>query len=148
MDFVAWHGRTLTDHLDLSSHYQPLGYGFISLSLYGVTSSPHYAAVMIRPTPAAQHHYPSLVPNQWQQIFDSEAAQGYGPVIIAATGAASSPLYASVFEPQNPIALTRNGLTSSPNPWQLQQIISRTCRNEGASITECFCSFTGYEDLG
>src|SRR5258708_6845816 len=114
MDFMAWHGRTSADHLNLVNQYQALGYGFISLSVYGVTSSPHYAAVMIRPAPTAQHPHPSVPGHQWQQIFDSEAAQGYGPVIIAATGAASSPLYAAVFEPQNPIPLTRNGLASGP----------------------------------
>lgn len=115
MDFMAWHGRTLADHRNLANQYQALGYGFISLSVYGVTSSPYYAGVMIRPAPAAQHHHPRVPRDEWQQVFDSEAAQGYGPVIIAATGEASSPLFAAVFEPQNPIPLTRIGLASAPH---------------------------------
>ena len=122
MNFVGWHGQTLASHVSLTTQYQTQGYGFISLSVYGATSSPVYAAVMVQPAPAAQHQYPGVLGNQWQQTFDSEAAQGYGPVIIAATGPASAPLYAAVFEPQSPIPLTRNGLPSGPDPWSLQQI--------------------------
>jgi hypothetical protein len=42
--------------------------------------------------------------------------------MIAATGPASFPLFAAVFEPQDPIPLTRNGLPSGPDPWNVQQI--------------------------
>ena len=122
MDYVGWHGQTLASHLNLTNQYEPQGYGFVSLSVYGATSSPYYAAIMLRPAPATQHHHPSVPGSQWQQTFNAEAAQGYGPAIVAATGPASGPLYAAVFEPQNPIPLTRNGLASGPDPWHLQQI--------------------------
>jgi len=110
---VTWHARPLTDHSDLAKQSQALGYGFISISIYGDTASPLYAAVMIRPAAATQHHYPSMRSDEWEQVCGSEAAQGYGPVMIAATGAASSPLFAVVFEPQDAIALARIGLSSS-----------------------------------
>ena len=112
MNFVAWHGKTQTEHVNLTNQYQSKGYGFISLSVYGATTSPYYAAVMVNPSPGAQHTYPVVPGNEWQQIFNSEAAHGYGPVIIAATGPASGPIFAAVFQPQNPIPLTRNGLGS------------------------------------
>src|SRR5262249_8141638 len=38
--------------------------------------------------------------------------QGYGPVMIAATGSSSDPRFAAVFQPQNPIPLTRHLLKS------------------------------------
>ena len=39
-------------------------------------------------------------------------SKGYGPVILAATGSASDPRLAAVFQPQVPIPLTRHGLRS------------------------------------
>ena len=122
MNFVGWHGQTLAGHVTLTTQYQVQGYGFVSLSVYGTNTTPYYAAVMIQPAPAAQHCYYDLAASAWQGIFDSEASQGYGPAIIAATGPASGPLYAAVFEPQNPIPLTRNGLPFGPDPWNVQQI--------------------------
>jgi CubicO group peptidase (beta-lactamase class C family) len=112
-DFYAWHDATLAEHISLRDTYYNQGYRFLTLSVYASTSSPYYAAVMIRrAVTVTQHDWPSVPGDQWQATFDSEAAQGYGPVIIAATGPASSPLFAAVFEPQQPIHLTRNGLTS------------------------------------
>ncbi len=122
MAFVAWHNQTLTDHLGLTKQYEAQGYGFISLSVYGSTSSPYYAAVMVQPSPAAQHHYPAVPVNQWQQLFNQEAGQGYGPTMVAATGSAVSPLYAAVFEPQDPIPLTINGIGLPIQGWQAQTL--------------------------
>src|ERR1700686_4438887 len=44
--------------------------------------------------------------------FNDEAQKGFRPVILAATGSSSNPLFAAVFQPQNPIPLTRSRLTS------------------------------------
>jgi CubicO group peptidase (beta-lactamase class C family) len=138
MNFVGWHGQTLATHLSLTSQYQAQGFGFVTLSVYGATSSPYYAAVMIQPAPAAQHCYANVAGNTWQQTFDAEAAQGYGPTIIAATGPASSPLFAAVFEPQNPIPLTRNGLPSGPDPWNVQQINNGGMTNGPSAVGDLF----------
>ena len=126
MDWIAWHGRALTDHVNLTNQYTAQGYGFISLSIYGSIASPYYAAVMIQPAPSQQHHYASVPGNQMQQTFNSEAAQGYGPAIIAASGATSNPMFAAVFEPQNPIALTRWGL-----PWVVTRDSLQQLNNGG-----------------
>ncbi len=140
MNFVGWHGQTLASHLSLTSQYQAQGFGFVTLSVYGATSSPYYAAVMIQPAPAAQHCYATVAGNAWQQTFDSEAAQGYGPAIIAATGPASGPLFAAVFEPQDPIPLTRNGLPSGPDPWSVQQINNGGVTNGPSAVSNLFVS--------
>jgi hypothetical protein len=117
MNWVAWYNQTLPEHVSLYNQYKAQGYGFISLSIYGFPSTgPYYAAVMIRPAPSQQHHYPNVLGNtQVQQTFNLEAPQGYGPVMIAATGPAAEPMFAVVFEPQYPIALTYWGLGSDSN---------------------------------
>jgi CubicO group peptidase (beta-lactamase class C family) len=114
--FTAWHGKSLSEHVGLRDNAAKLGYRFLSLSLYGKTSSPVYAAVMIkRPVVVAQHDWPLMTATQFQQTFDEQAKLGYGPVMIAATGSASDPRFAAVFQPLNPIPLTRHGLGSG-NP--------------------------------
>jgi CubicO group peptidase (beta-lactamase class C family) len=140
MNFVGWHSQTLASHLSLTSEYQGQGYGFITLSIYGATSSPYYAAVMIQPAPAAQHIYATVPGSNWQQTFETEAAQGYGPAIIAATGLASGPLYAAVFEPQSPIPLTRNGLSAGNDPWNVQQINNSGVTGGPSATNELFVS--------
>ena len=99
----------------LRNQYYPEGFRFISLSIYGPTNAPVYAAVMSRTQGlTTQHDFPWMTADQWQQTFNAEAAQGYGPIILAATGPASSPAFAAAFTPQSPIPLTRHGLTGGP----------------------------------
>jgi CubicO group peptidase (beta-lactamase class C family) len=89
------------------------GYRFLSLSIHGTTGSPHYTAVMIkRAAIVAQRDWPLMAADEFQNIFNDEAQKGYGPVIIAATGSSSDPRFAAVFQPQNPIPLTRHRLHS------------------------------------
>jgi len=112
-DITAWHGKSVSEHVSLRDNAASAGYRFLSLSIYGPASSPFYAAVMIRrPQIVAQRDWPTLTASQFQQTFDDQAAKGYGPVIVAATGTASNPLFAAVFQPQNPIPLTRHLLRS------------------------------------
>jgi CubicO group peptidase (beta-lactamase class C family) len=140
MDFHAWHNEPLSAHLNLTSQYVDQGYGFISLSVYGATSAPYYAAVVVRPAPALQHYYAAVPGSQWQQTFNSEAAQGFGPVIIAATGPASGPIFAAVFEPQNPLPWTVNGLAAGDDPWNLQQINNSGQTSGPAALDDLFVS--------
>jgi hypothetical protein len=58
MNFVGWHSQTLASHLSLTSQYQISGSGFVTLSVYGATSSSYYTAAMIQPVAAAQHQSP------------------------------------------------------------------------------------------
>src|ERR1700751_3841440 len=112
-DIIAWHGRGLNEHTSLRDNAAKQGYRFLSLSIYGAVSAPVYAAVMIRrPHIVAQRDWPALTADQFQQTFNDQASKGYGPVIITAPGSASNPLSAAVFQPQNPIPLTRHLLKS------------------------------------
>jgi CubicO group peptidase (beta-lactamase class C family) len=114
--FTAWHGKTLAEHVSLRDAAAQQGYRFLSLSVHGDTGSPHYTAVMIkRPQVVAQRDWPLMTASEFQQRFNEQAAQGYGPVILSATGPASNPRFAAVFQPMSPIALTRHLLHSGAN---------------------------------
>ncbi len=133
VDFIAWHGKGLSEHEALRDEWAERGYRFVSLSIYGAVGTPVYAAVMIRrAVVVAQRDWPLLTGAQWQQKFDEEAARGFGPVILAATGSAADPRFAAVFQPQASIPLTRHGLTSGPvtDPTTIQGM-NNTARNDG-----------------
>jgi len=111
----AWHDRTLDEHLRLRDLHFKLGYRFRSLSIYGEgkADSSFFAAVMVkRSTPADQRDFPLIASKDFQGLFDAQAKENYGPVLLAACGSAANPTYSAVFEPQNPIPLVRVGLGS------------------------------------
>ena len=125
VQFQAWHGKSLAEHEALRDQWAPQGYRFVSLSIYGAVNAPVFAAVMIeQANPVAQHDFPVMTASQWQLTFDTQAQQGYGPIILAATGTAADPRFAAVFEPQASIPLTRHGLTSgaSTDPATIQGV--------------------------
>ena len=133
VEFVAWHGKSLSEHEALRDQWAEQGYRFVSLSIYGDTGTPVYAAVMIREEEVvAQRDWPLLTAAEWQLTFDAQAAEGFGPVILTATGPADDPRFAAVFEPLDPIPLTRHGLTSGAvtDPATIQGM-DTTARNDG-----------------
>ncbi len=132
-NFTAWHGKTLDEHVKLRNDAAKNGYRFLSLSLHGTTGSPHYTAVMIkRPAIVAQRDWPLLTADEFQTIFNDQAQQGYGPVMISATGSASDPRFAVVFQPQAPIPLTRYGLKSgSDQDLNTMQGMNQKAKKEG-----------------
>jgi CubicO group peptidase (beta-lactamase class C family) len=112
VEFRAWHGMDQFEHEALSFELAALGYRFVSLSIYGAADAPVFAAVMVKQAnPVPQRSFPVMTAPGWQQKFDDQAQQGYGPVILAATGTAEDPRFSAVFEPQASIPLTRHGLT-------------------------------------
>lgn len=132
-EIIAWHGRTLSQHEALRDEWAAKGYRFLSLSIYGQVASPVYATVMIkRANIVAQRDWPLLTADQFQQTFDAQAKAGYGPVIIAATGSAADPRFAAVFQPQNPIPLTRHLLGSGdPSDTGTIQGMDAQARSQG-----------------
>jgi CubicO group peptidase (beta-lactamase class C family) len=134
-EVFAWHDKTLEEHHHLRDTYYKLGYRFRSLSIYGDghPKSTYFAAVMIkRPEVVAQRDF-SLVPaKEFQGIFDAQARENYGPVILSACGPTANPTFSAVFEPQNPIPLVRVGLGSgdASNPNTLQGAIA-AARKQG-----------------
>jgi CubicO group peptidase (beta-lactamase class C family) len=112
LDVVAWHDRTQSDHGTNLNVYAARGYRTLSLSLYGEPSDPRYASVMIKRNAviAGEQHY-GMTAAQFQEIFNSMAARGWGPYIATGTGPAEGALFAAVFTPSNPIPLSRYGLS-------------------------------------
>ena len=49
----------------------------------------------------------------WQNKFNQMAAQGWGPLILTATGPANNPLFAVCFVQTPAIPLTRHGMTAA-----------------------------------
>ncbi len=110
---MAWHGRSLSEHIALRDPAAKDGFRFLSLSIYGDIGNPVYAAVMIkRANVVAQHDFPLLTANEFETTFQAQAKLGFGPVMIAATGSSGNPRFAAVFQPMNPIPLTRRALGS------------------------------------
>jgi CubicO group peptidase (beta-lactamase class C family) len=134
--FTAWHGKTLDEHVNLRNAAAKQGYRFASLSVHGETSSPRYTAVMIkRAQVVAQRDWPLMTASEFQQRFNEQAAQGYGPVILTATGPASNPRFAAVFEPMSTIPLTRHvlhaGAKDDPNSIQGMNV---KAKNDGLML--------------
>jgi len=114
MDFIAWHDRNGADHKTQTDKYAALGYRFVSLSIYNTTQNPLYAAVMLkRATIVAQHEFPGQTLAQFNQTKQAQAALGFGPVIISATGPADAPLFASVFEPASNLPFSDPAMTAA-----------------------------------
>lgn len=110
---TAWHGKTFDEHVKLRDSAAKDGFRFLSLSIHGASTAPHYTAVMIkRAVVVAQRDWPLLTNAEFQKVFDEQAKQGFGPVMVAAAGTAGDPRFAVVFQMQSPIALTRFGLRS------------------------------------
>ncbi len=111
-NFVAWHNINSSNLQTNFDTYYGQGYRFVSLSIYGTTSAPLFAAVMVRRTNVIPQYVRwGLNATDYQAAFNGYAAQGYGQSIISVTGTANDPLFAAVWEPMSPIPLTRFGLT-------------------------------------
>ena len=110
--FEAWHGKTQLEHEGLRDHWAAQGYRFVSVSIYGSVDAPAFAAVMVQQAqPVAQRDWPVMTEPELQVALVVQAAQGYGPVIVAATGTADDTRFSAVFEPQASMPLTLIGLT-------------------------------------
>jgi CubicO group peptidase (beta-lactamase class C family) len=103
VDFVAWHGKSLSDHELLYSQAYAQGYRFLSISIYGGAADPHFAAVMVQPPyPLEQAMYDTLTVSQLPGAISEQAMQGMVPVMIAATGDAGNPLLTAIFQSSTP----------------------------------------------
>jgi CubicO group peptidase (beta-lactamase class C family) len=115
--FQAWHGKTQTEHEGLRDYWAAQGYRFVSLSIYGSVDAPVFAAVMVQEAePVAQRDWPVMTEPELSVALVVQAAQGYGPVIVAATGTADDHRFAAVFEPQASMPRTALGLTMGSGP--------------------------------
>ncbi|HET7489289.1 MAG TPA: serine hydrolase [Acidimicrobiales bacterium] len=96
MRFEAYHGATADQHQQHVTDLSGRGFGMISLSVYGDSDDPRYAAVWVdRPMPrwVAVH---GVGPAGYQSWFDAHKAQGYAPSLVSATGSGDDAVFAAV----------------------------------------------------
>jgi CubicO group peptidase (beta-lactamase class C family) len=141
-------GKTAAELTALSRDALADGFGIVSLSLYGPERAPLYAAVMSRrPSPVAQRHWLALTAVELDKILAEQAAQGFGPAIIAATGPAAQPLLALVCERQDPLWLIRPMLKSGTSTDKATiEGMSRQARRDGR-ILRCVAPYGSAADL-
>nr|HEX4313118.1 serine hydrolase domain-containing protein [Kofleriaceae bacterium] len=98
VDLKFWRDRSLSEHQALRDAAAADLYRYQSLSLYGTTAAPLYAAVMVKwdPTPA-QHDFSLQSRHDMAATIAGQAELGYQPTIIGAVGSAADPRFAAVF---------------------------------------------------
>ena len=114
-DLKHWHGQNLHDHKQLYQSAVAARYACVTLTQYGTVDTPLYAAVMIkRASNPEQRPFFAQSRQAFQATFDHQASQGWGPVIISATGpAGDGAIFSGVFQKMSPINLTRLELTNN-----------------------------------
>jgi CubicO group peptidase (beta-lactamase class C family) len=113
-NIVAWHDRNTANHVAERDKFAAKGFRPLSLSIYGTTSDPLYAAVMVkRPTVIATRSVIGKSETEYVTVFNDMSADGYGPFIITATGPRDSAVFAGSFRKMSKIPLTRSNLSKT-----------------------------------
>jgi CubicO group peptidase (beta-lactamase class C family) len=113
LDILAWHDRTTPDHQTQMNNARAAGYSTLSMCLYGAANDPRYAVSMVkRATQTAEQMFLGMTFAGFQTKFDQMAAQGWGPLLVTATGPTNSAVFSAIFIHQPP-PLTRHGLTEA-----------------------------------
>jgi hypothetical protein len=112
--WVARHGLTGAQYQQAFDTYTQQGYRVIDVSGYNVGAQVLYAAIWERgqgPAWIARH---GLTSAQYQQAFDTFAAQGYRLIDVSGYDAGGQARYAAIWvQRQGPAWAARHGLTSA-----------------------------------
>jgi CubicO group peptidase (beta-lactamase class C family) len=98
MNFQAYHGVTGAEHQTRFNTLSAQGYRMISLSVYGDSHSPLYAAVWVQRSGPAWVAVHGVDAAAYQTFFNTQTAKGFVPVLVSATGPIASAVFAAVFE--------------------------------------------------
>ncbi len=96
--FEAYHGRTARQHQQAFDRLSAQGFRMISLSVYGDPDDARYNAVWVQRPGGSFLAFHGVRDADYQARFDQAVATGRAPVLVAATGAGSSAVFAAVFE--------------------------------------------------
>jgi len=102
MLFQAYHGVAATQHQMNFNKWSAQGYRMISLSVYGDSGNPLYAAVWVQRAGPAWAAIHGVDATGYQDFFSKSSKQGYYPVLVSATGESNDAVFASVFEQGDP----------------------------------------------
>ncbi len=135
-NLVAWHDHNSAQHSAKRDDFAEKGFRPLSISIYGTTAKPLYAAVMVkRSNVIATKSFIDKTQAEFQTVFDDMASQGFGPFLITATGPKNSAKFAASFRKMSKIPLTRSNLSKA------QFVALNTEQhNEGAILVwaDCF----------
>ncbi len=96
MEFQAYHGVSAAQHQANVTKLSAEGYGMISLSVYGDPGNALYAAVWVnRPMPRWEAIH-GVNATEYQNWFNTWAAQGYASELVSATGSGNDAIFAAV----------------------------------------------------
>ncbi len=129
MRFEAYHGVDAAQHQANFNTLSAQGYRMISLSVYGDTGSPLYAAVWVQRGGPAWVAVHGINATAYQTFFNTWTSQGYVPVLVSATGPIANAVFAAVFE---------QGIQG---PWQARHGVPAGPLNQGGSFTYLNSSF-------
>lgn len=96
--FIAYHGKTSSEHQQQFNSLSSQGFRIISLSVYGDPSDPRYAAVWVERTGSAWVGVHGVDATGYQNFFNTWTAKGFAPIIVSVTGLGSNAIFAAVFE--------------------------------------------------
>lgn len=114
--FSAYHGVTGSEHQNQFNNLFSQGYRIISLSVYGDSADPRYAAVWVKRDGPAWFAIHGINAAQYQAFFNEKTTQGFLPMLISVTGSAANPVFAGTFEQGTASGwLTKFGLTNGPD---------------------------------
>jgi CubicO group peptidase (beta-lactamase class C family) len=129
MNFQAYHGVDGAQHQAKFNTLSAQGYRMISLSVYGDSNSPLYAAVWVQRGGPAWVAVAGIDAAAYQTFFNTQTAQGFVPVLVSATGPSASAVFAAVFE---------QGIQG---PWQARHNVPAGLQNQGGSFDNLNASF-------
>ena len=113
--YEAYHGVTGAQHQTNFNRLSAEGCRMISLSVYGDTTDPRYAAVWMKRGGAAWVAVHGVDSAGYQSFFNNSTARGFVPVLVSATGSGNHAVFAAVFEQGIAGAwLARHGMHSGP----------------------------------
>jgi CubicO group peptidase (beta-lactamase class C family) len=94
---VAYHGVSSATHQSKFASLTIQGYRPISMSVYGTTSDPRYAAVWAKRTGPAFRMLYATTKASYLSISNGWSLEGYRPELVSAFGSATSARYAAVW---------------------------------------------------
>lgn len=106
----AYHDATGATHQANYNQLSANGYRMISLSIYGATNDPRYAAVWVQRGGPQFIGFHGLDAAQYSALLQQNAAT-HAPSLLTACGSAGNPRFAGVLEPVNYVPWVRHGLT-------------------------------------
>lgn len=129
--FHEYRDATAAEHGAQAGTLRAQGYRPISISVHGDPGDPRYTAIWVQRDGAAWQAVHGVDAAGYQSFFERWTAEGYVPILISATGAASDAVFAAVFELGVGGAwLARHHLASGPASnaatFQNQNQIART----------------------